>query len=136
APPPMVGHNLLLNEAFDNPKKSLPWNASFTDPAAGRIFIDKGELCTEVTNKGQSGWAAQMRHQHLTLQKGHTYQVQLKIHGTQKTRVQAKIAQSGPPYREYWKTILELDTAAQVFSGKFAMPFDDDPSVELALNMG
>src|SRR6185295_4709750 len=31
APPPMVGHNLLLNEAFDNPKKSLPWNASFTD---------------------------------------------------------------------------------------------------------
>src|SRR6185369_15532392 len=74
AAPPMVGHNLLLNDTFDNPSKTLPWNASFTDPAAGRIFIDKGELCAEVTNRGTSGWAAQMRHQHLTLQKGHTYQ--------------------------------------------------------------
>jgi endoglucanase len=136
APPPLSGHNLLLNEAFNDPKKTLPWNASFSEPAAGRIFIGQGELCTEITNRGTSSWAAQMRHQHLTLQKGHVYSVWFKAHGSQKTRAQVKIGQSGPPYKEYWKTVVDLDTAPRVYSGRFTMAFDDDPSVELALNMG
>jgi endoglucanase len=136
APPPLAGHNLLYNQSFDDPKRSLPWTASFSDPASGRIFIDKSELCTEVTNKGVNRWDAHMRQQHLMIQKGHTYAVQFKMHASQKIRAYAKLGQAGPPYHEYWHLLFDLDDKPQVFSGVFTMQAADDPGVELAFHIG
>ena len=77
----------------------MPWNGELSKPAAGRTFVDKGELCLEVTNHGINRWDAQLRHQHIKLQKGHTYTIQFKVHSTQKTRVYLKLGQAGPPYQ-------------------------------------
>ena len=49
------------------------------EAGGGRTFVDKGELCMEVKNRGANRWDAQLRHQHIKLQKGHTYTVQFKM---------------------------------------------------------
>jgi endoglucanase len=136
-PAPLLGHNLLLNGSLDEGSRSLPWTASFSEPAAGRTFVEKGEVCIEVKNKGLNRWDAYLRQQNLILQKGHKYAVQFKIHSSQKTRAYLKIGQAGPPYHELGgKLILELDTAPQVVSNVFTMLADDDAGVELAIHLG
>jgi endoglucanase len=135
APAPLLGHNLLYNASLNEGKKALPWTASFSAPADGRGFVDKGEMCIEVKNKGVNRWDAYLRQQHLLLQKGHTYAVQFKIHASQKTRAYLKIGQAGPPYREFWKLLFDVDTAHQVYAGKFTMLADDDPGVEIAFHV-
>src|SRR5262245_56343199 len=86
APAPLVGHNLIYNGDFARGARSLPWNGELSKPAEGRTFVDKGELCMEVKNRGANRWDAQLRHQHIKLLKGHTYTVQFKIRATQKAR--------------------------------------------------
>jgi endoglucanase len=135
APPPLVGHNLLVKASFED-GKSLPWTASYSGPGEGRLFTDKRDLCLEVTNKGVNRWDTHLRHQHLTLQKGHTYGVQFKMRSSQKIRAYLKVGQAGPPYHEYWKLLMDLTPDAQVFSGSFTMAADDDPSVEMAFHVG
>src|SRR5678816_966395 len=78
APAPLVGHNLVYNGDFSKGSRSLPWNGELSKPAAGKIFVDKGEVCLEVTNHGLNRWDAQIRHQHINLEKGHTYTIQFK----------------------------------------------------------
>ena len=79
APAPLVGHNLVYNGDFAKGARSLPWNGELSKPAQGRTFVDKGELCLEVKNRGANRWDAQLRHQHITLLKGHTYTIQFKV---------------------------------------------------------
>src|SRR5262245_25811836 len=86
-PPALVGHNLVYNGDFAKGARSLPWNGELSKPAQGRTFVDKGELCLEIKDRGLNRWDAQLRHQHIKLEKGHTYAVQFKIRSTQKTRV-------------------------------------------------
>ena len=52
APAPLVGHNLVYNGDFAKGARSLPWNGELSKPAQGRTFVDKGELCLEVKNRG------------------------------------------------------------------------------------
>src|SRR5881394_638394 len=104
-PPPLVGHNLVYNGDFGKGGRSLPWNGELSKPAAGRTFVDKVELCLAVTNRGLNRWDAQLRHQHIKLEKGHTYTIQFKVRSTQKTRVYLKLGQAGPPFREFWKLL-------------------------------
>ncbi len=99
----------------------MPWNGELSKPAEGRTFVDKGELCMEVKNRGPNRWDAQLRHQHIKLEKGHTYTVQFKVRATQKTRVYLKLGQAGPPYREFWKLLFGAETTPQVYSGTFTM---------------
>src|SRR5438270_593513 len=61
APPPLVGHNLIYNDDFSEGTRSLPWTSSFSGTGAGRSFVEKGELCLEVTNKGSNRWDAHLR---------------------------------------------------------------------------
>src|SRR5690242_6965848 len=118
APPPQVGHNLVYNGDFSKGARSLPWNGELSKPAEGRTFVDKGELCLEVKNRGVNRWDAQLRHQHLKFLQGHTYTVQFKVRSTQKTRVYMKLGDAGPPYREYSKLLFGADQTPQVFSTK------------------
>ena len=134
-PPPLSGRNLILKESFSD-GKSLPWTTSFTPPAEGHAYVDGGELCVEVANKGTNRWDAQLRHRDMVIQKGHTYSVQFTLHATQKTRAVAKIGQAGPPYKEYWTQPLDLEPGRQIFKGVFTMQFDDDASPELAFHFG
>ena len=136
APAPLVGHNLIRNSSFAQPGRSLPWTASFSAPAAGRTYVDKGELCMAIQNKGVNRWDAHLRQQNLLLEKGHTYHVQFKIHASDKTRAYLKIGLAGPPYREFWKLLFDLDTAPQVFAGTFTMATDDGVGVEMAFHAG
>jgi endoglucanase len=135
APAPLVGHNLIYNESFANGAKALPWTASFSEPGAGEAAVENGELCINVTNKGVNRWDAHLRQQHMTLQKGHTYQVQFKIHASQKTRAYLKIGQAGPPYHEFWKLLFNLETTPELFSGTFTMQDADDSGVEMAFHV-
>src|SRR5215831_13631712 len=58
APPPLSGHNLLYNETFDHGTRILPWTGDFSKPAEGRAFVDKGELCLEIKDRGANRWDA------------------------------------------------------------------------------
>ena len=136
APPPLNGHNLIYNQDLSAGSRALPWTSSFSVPAAGSSFVENGELCIEVKNKGANRWDAHLRQQHLLLQKGHTYGVQFKMHASGKTRAYLKIGQAGPPYHEFWKLLFNVDTKPQVYSGTFTMLADDDPTVELAFHVG
>jgi endoglucanase len=129
------GHNLILRESFKD-GKSLPWTTSFTQPGDGKAYVENGELCVEVTNKGANRWDAQLRHRDMVIQHGHTYSVRFTMRGTQKTRVYAKVGQAGPPYREYWNQQLDLDTVPKTFRGTFSMRFEDDNGPELAFHLG
>jgi len=135
APPALIGHNLLYNESFSEGSRALPWTSSFSDPATGSSFVENGELCIEVKEKGVNRWDAHLRQQHLVLQKGHTYSVQFKMHASQKMRAYLKIGQAGPPYHEFWKLLFNLDTKPQAYSGTFTMTADDDPTVEVAFHV-
>ena len=127
APAPLIGHNLVYNGDFAKGARSLPWNGELSKPAQGRTFVDKGELCLEVKNRGANRWDAQLRHQHIKLEKGHTYTIQFKMRSTQKTRAYLKVGQAGPPYREFWKLLFGIDERPQTYSGSFTMDAPDDP---------
>jgi endoglucanase len=136
APVPLVGHNLVYNGDFAKGARSLPWNGELAKPAEGRTYVDKGELCMEVKNRGLNRWDAQLRHQHINLLKGHTYTIQFKVRSTQKTRVYLKLGQAGPPFREFWKLLFGADEKQQTYSGTFTMDAPDDPGIEMAFHMG
>ena len=136
APPPLTGHNLVYNGDFARGARSLPWNGELSKPAAGRTFVDKGELCMEVKNRGPNRWDAQLRHQHIKLEKGHTYTVQFKMRSSQPTRAYLKLGQAGPPFKEFWKLLFPISDKQQAYSGTFTMQAPDDPSVELAFHFG
>ena len=135
APKPIEGHNLILNPGFVDGTKSLPWTASYSGTGDGRSFVRDGALCLEITNKGVNRWDAHLRHQHLLLQKGHAYQVQYKMYASQKTRGYTKVGQAGPPYKEYWHLLFELDQTPKVFFGTMTMTEADDPGVEIAFHL-
>jgi endoglucanase len=136
APPPLTGHNLLYNESFTQGARALPWNGQFGGTAEGRTYVENGELCMEVRNRGVARWDAQLRQQHIHLQKGHTYAVQFKMRSTEGTRVYLKLGQAGPPYKEFYKLLFNVEPKQQVYSGTFTMPAPDDPGIELAFHMG
>jgi endoglucanase len=136
APAPLLGHNLVYNGDFSRGQRSLPWNGELSKPAQGRTFVDKGELCLEIKDRGLNRWDAQLRHQHIKLEKGHTYNVQFKVRATQKTRVYLKLGQAGPPYREFWKLLMGAEPTPQTYSGTFTMDAPDDPGIEMAFHMG
>src|SRR5262245_19077679 len=54
APAPLVGHNLVYNGDFAKGTRALPWNGELSKPAEGRTYVDKGELCLEVKNRGNN----------------------------------------------------------------------------------
>jgi endoglucanase len=135
APPPLAGHNLLYNESFNQGTRMLPWTVSFSAPGAADVAVTNGELCTKVTNKGMNRWDVHVRHQHLLLKQGHTYAVQFKMHADKPTRAYLKVGQAGPPYKEFWKLLFNVDTKPQVYSGTFTMAAPDDPTVEVAFHL-
>ena len=89
-----------------------------------------------MKNRGANRWDAQLRHQHITLLKGHTYTIQFKVRSTQKTRAYLKLGQAGPPYREFWKLLFGIEDKPQAYSGTFTMDAPDDPGIEMAFHMG
>src|SRR3954470_2794462 len=93
---PASSHNLIVKEHFAD-GKSLPWTTSFSLPGDGRAYVENGELCVEIKNKGANRWDAQLRHRDMAIEKGHTYAVRFQMRATQNTRAYAKIGQSGPP---------------------------------------
>jgi len=129
------GHNLIVRESFKD-GKSLPWTTSFTLPGDGKAYVENGELCVEITNKGANRWDAQLRHRDMVIQQGHTYSIHFKMRATQKTKVYAKVGQAGPPYREYWSQTLQVDTDPKTYKAGFTMRFEDDNAPELAFHMG
>ncbi len=136
APKPLAGHNLLYNEGFTQGSRALPWSGEFGNGAEGKAKITNGELCMEVRQKGKARWDAQLKQQHIRLQKGHHYTVQFKMHATAETRVYLKVGDAGPPYKEFYKLLFTPGPTPKVYAGSFTMTGADDAGVEFALHMG
>src|SRR5690606_31080023 len=47
-----------------------------------------------------------------------------------------KVGMSGPPYAEYFGTIIKLDTVPKNFAATFTVDKDDDPTAEFAMHFG
>jgi endoglucanase len=128
-------HNLIRNATFDG-DASLPWMPSFTDPGRGEASVEGGAYCMQVTNAGRNEWDVQVRCREMTIQKGHQYAVRFKIASTAPTRALAKVAMSGPPYKAYWQTALDVTSAPSLVQSEFKMANADDPTAEFAVHMG
>lgn len=128
-------HNLVKKPSFPTPK-SLPWGTSFTRPGEGDGSVESGLFCLRVDNAGTHPWDAQFRHREMTLQHGHTYAVRFKIGATVPTTVMSKLAMSGPPYKSYWQTAIDLDGDPKVIDTTFTMTMADDPTAEFAFHAG
>ena len=128
-------HNLVKNASFLT-ARSLPWGTSFTKPGDGEGGSDSGMFCLDVKNAGVHAWDAQFRHREMTLQQGHKYSVRFKIGSTVPTTVTAKLAMSGPPYKSYWQTVIDLEGDAKVLDSSFTMTLPDDPTAEFAFHAG
>ena len=128
-------HNLVKNASFPT-ARSLPWGTSFTKPGDGEGGSDSGMFCLDVKNAGVHAWDAQFRHREMTLQHGHKYSVRFKIASTVPTTVTAKLAMSGPPYKSYWQTVIDLEGDAKILDSSFTMTLPDDPTAEFAFHAG
>lgn len=133
--PAAGGGNLIKNGTFED-GTTLPWTTSFSAPADGGSSIVKGAMCVEVKGKGDNAWDAQVRHREMVLHKGHTYSIRFRAYATAPTKVRPKVGMAGPPYAEYWATVISLKTTPQTFVGHFTIKGDDDPSAELTFHLG
>ncbi len=137
APPDLGtgGVNLVKNASFSD-GTSLPWTVSFSTPADGKSAIEDGALCVHVENKGANAWDAQVRHRELVIKKGHRYTIRFKAYASEPTKARPKVGMAGPPYAEYWASVIELRTRPQTFAGQFTMNGEDDPTAELTFHLG
>ncbi len=135
APTPSTGGNLLLASTFDD-GKSAPWSALFIPPAEGNEDVKNGAYCVTVSKPGVKRWDAQFRHREMVIQKGHTYTVAFKAWASTPTKARPKVGMSGPPYAEYWSSVIEIATTPQAYVGRFTMMQNDDATAELAFHIG
>jgi endoglucanase len=132
---PSSEHNVIENAGFDG-GKSLPWTSSFSEPGAGKVSVDSGELCTEITAKGKNNWDVQVRQRGMVIRKGHHYKVAFRARSTAPTTIRPKVGMQGSPYTEHWFAVVPLGTQSRTYSDAFTMERDDDPTAELAFHMG
>ncbi len=130
-----TGTNLLKKETFGD-GKSLPWTTSFSAPADGKAAVENGALCVHVDNKGVNAWDAQFRHREIVVKQGHKYSIRFKMYASEPTKARPKVGMAGPPYAEYWASVINLDTKPRVFTGQFTMSAVDDPTAELTFHLG
>jgi endoglucanase len=128
-------HNLVKNASFDT-LRTLPWMASFSAGGAGSARVQDGAFCVDVKSAGRSPWDVQFRHREMTIRKDHAYAVRLKIGATEPVELEIKVAMSGPPYKTYWHQAVDLAGAPEVVHAEFTMPADDDPTAQLAFDVG
>ena len=95
-----VGDLIKTNDFDDG--VGLPWNQVETYPADGDFTIENGKYNVTVNTSDTDRWGVQFRHRGLTLEAGHTYNVQFEITANADCRVYAKIGDQGDPYGEYW----------------------------------
>ncbi len=132
---PSPANNLL--KAWDfNDGKSVPWTTSFSAPADGSADVKNGAYCVTVKNIGTKRWDAQFRHREFVIQKDHRYTVQFKAWASVATKARPKVGMSGPPYAEYWSSVIDVGTAPQAYLGRFKMQQGDDATAELAFHVG
>lgn len=130
-----IAHTLLGQTDFSD-GVALPWTLAFTPPAKGFAKIEDGAYCLHVENKGANKWDAQVRHREMTIENGHTYTISFKIWASQPTRANVKIGMFGPPYTEYWVKVVAIGPEPLVFTERFTMQRDTDPTAELAFHAG
>jgi endoglucanase len=128
-------HNLIKNATFDG-SSTLPWMTSFTKPGAGEASLQGGAYCMQVTDPGKDVWSAQFRHREMVIQKGHKYSIRFKIAATVPTTAVAQIGMSGPPYRPYWRKVVELGAEPQTIASELHMASADDATAEFAFQFG
>ncbi len=129
------GGNLFKVATFDG-KKSLPWMSVFSAPGDGDWAVENEAYCIDITNAGTNRWDAQIRHREMVIQKGHKYTLQFRAWASHPTKAYPKVGMSGPPYDEYFGTIIKLDTVPQNYAATFEARKDDDPTAEFAIHLG
>jgi len=134
ASPVILGdHNTLHNSDFEEGSPS-PWSASTTGGARGVARVEDGAYCMSLQSRGETAWDAQIRHRQIALQTGHHYNVSFIAFADRPTQVRPKVGRVGPPYDEYWASIVDVDTEPRRYTGHFEMR-DDDPSGELTFQL-
>jgi endoglucanase len=128
-------HSLLARADFAD-GKSLPWNTVFSAPADGRAFVENGELCLEVQNKGTNRYDVQLRHRDMTIRQGHAYHVRFDLRATTKMRAVAKVGEAGPPYHDWWLKAVNIGPERVTVDETFTMKGADDPTAEIAFHLG
>jgi len=127
-------HNLLRNADFEE-GSAAPWSSSLASVAAGTAKLEDGAYCFDLTGRGYTAWDAQLRHRALRLQHGHEYVVEFTAFADRATQVRPKVGTVGPPYAEYWASVVDVGTTPNRYVGRFLMRADDDKQAELSFQL-
>src|SRR5690606_3848107 len=108
------------NASFEE-GSAAPWAYSTTGNAMGRATIEDGAYCMDLQSAGETAWDAQVRHRQLQLRKGHKFLIEFTAFASAETQIRPKVGSVGPPYDEYWASIVTVTTEPQRFVGHFTM---------------
>jgi len=136
APPPIVEgyHNMLQNTDFEE-GSAAPWAPSTTGKAKGTATIENGAYCMDLQSRGDTAWDAQIRQRQLKLTEGHKYTIEFTAFASKPTKVRPKIGAAGPPYDEYWASIVDVDDEPRRYTGFFTKAGGDDLFAELTFQL-
>lgn len=127
-------HNILRNSDFQD-GSAAPWASSSSGNARATATVEEGAYCMTLTAAGDTAWDAQIRQRQLRLYEGHHYRVEFTAFSDRPTQVRPKVGRTGPPYDEYWASVIDVDTMPQRYSGYFVMRSPDDLAGELAFQL-
>jgi endoglucanase len=130
----------LLDQSDFNSGVALPWTVVQSAPGVASGKIVNGEYVLTVTNPGANKWDVQFRYRGLTLQKGHTYEVKLKVRAAVDCKAYVKVGDQDAPYKEYWSnnsTPIELVGGEDTLVAQtFVMQDNTVSGVEFAFHLG
>lgn len=137
APAPSIegDHNVIRNSGFEE-GSAAPWAYSTSGNALGKATIEDGAYCMDLKASGDTAWDAQVRHRQLQLRKGHKFLVEFTAWANADTQIRPKVGSAGPPYDEYWASIVDVSTEPQRYVGHFTMESEDDLRAELTFQLG
>lgn len=126
---PRAAASLVANTSFD--AGNAPWQSEFSGGARGMGSVKEGAYCTQLDNRGENAWDAQLLHAGLQLEQGRKYRVDYRVWASNDTFVRVRVGLAQPPYSEFWVQQVEASSEPRRRVDDFVLA--DPASGEMAL---
>jgi len=133
-PSEAAGNDMLWNSTFAEGTLQ-PWTATVSSPAKGDAKVFDDQACLGIVAGGTNPYDVILRQRPVPIATGHTYQIRFMAHATAPTKIRPRIAKAGPPYTEYWSSVVEVSSAPQTFTGTFDAGITDEDA-DFAFHFG
>jgi endoglucanase len=133
-PSEAAGNDMLWNSTFAEGTLQ-PWTASVSSPARGYAKVFDEQACVGIVAGGTNPYDVILRQRPVPIAAGHSYQIRFVALATAPTKIRPRLAKAGPPYTEYWSSLIDVSTAPQTFTGTFEAGVSDEQA-DFAFHLG